>query len=89
MLTLHFQILAVKLIIYTCKNFGNSHLSFCLSHFFLDRNLHVAEDNDIGDNANEEDIVSGLHCKIVVRFENHKDFYDALKVLCGRSLQKV
>ncbi|KAM3237479.1 A-kinase anchor protein 17A [Capsicum chacoense] len=52
------------------------------------RNLHVAEDNDIGDNANEEDIVSGLHCKIVVRFENHKDFYDALKVLCGRSLQK-
>lgn len=52
------------------------------------RNLHVAEDNDVGDDVDEEDIVSGLHCKIVVRFEKHKDFYDALKVLCGRSLQK-
>ncbi|XP_060199327.1 uncharacterized protein LOC132627768 [Lycium barbarum] len=52
------------------------------------RNLHVAEDNGIGDDADEGDIVSGLHCKIVVRFETHKDFFDALKVLCGRSLQK-
>ncbi|KAL3340350.1 hypothetical protein AABB24_028802 [Solanum stoloniferum] len=52
------------------------------------RNLHVAEDNSIGDGADEEDIVSGLHCKIVVRFEKHKDFHDALKILCGRSLQK-
>ncbi|XP_055834935.1 uncharacterized protein LOC129903409 [Solanum dulcamara] len=52
------------------------------------RNLHVAEDNSIGDDADEEDIVSGLHCKIVVRFEKHKDFYDTLKILCSRSLQK-
>ncbi|XP_016475934.1 uncharacterized protein LOC107797543 [Nicotiana tabacum] len=52
------------------------------------RNLHVAEDNSIGDNADEGDIVSGLHCKIVVRFEKHNDLCDALKVLCSRSLQK-
>ncbi|MCD7458371.1 hypothetical protein HAX54_038035 [Datura stramonium] len=52
------------------------------------RNLHVAEDNGIGEDADEGDIVSGLHCKIVVRFEKHKDFFDALKVLCGRSMQK-
>ncbi|KAJ8541196.1 hypothetical protein K7X08_002012 [Anisodus acutangulus] len=51
------------------------------------RNLHVAEDNGIGDDA-DGDIISGLHCKIVVRFEKHMDFFDALKVLCGRSLQK-
>ncbi|KAJ7976838.1 A-kinase anchor protein 17A [Quillaja saponaria] len=54
------------------------------------RNLNVAEDNDLGKDANEEsgDLVSGLYCKIVVQFEKYRDFYDALKVLCGRSLQK-
>ncbi|KAK4348541.1 hypothetical protein RND71_031296 [Anisodus tanguticus] len=52
------------------------------------RNLHVAEDNGISDDADEGDIVSGLNCKIVVRFETHKDFYDALKILSGHSLQK-
>lgn len=84
-----FQILALKLIIYAYNYFGNFHLYFELSYFFFGRNLHVAEDNSVGDDADEEDIVSGLHCKIVVRFEKHKDFYDALKILCGRSLQKV
>ncbi|KAJ9674210.1 hypothetical protein PVL29_023644 [Vitis rotundifolia] len=54
------------------------------------RNLNVAEDNDLGDKADEDDgdIVSGLHCKVVVQFERYRDFYNALKVLCGRSLQK-
>uniref|UniRef100_F6H199 A-kinase anchor protein 17A n=1 Tax=Vitis vinifera TaxID=29760 RepID=F6H199_VITVI len=54
------------------------------------RNLNVAEDNDLGDkeDENDGDIVSGLHCKIVVQFERYRDFYNALKVLCGRSLQK-
>lgn len=54
------------------------------------RNLDVAEDDDIGKLADEDggDIVPGLQCKIVVRFEKYKDFYTALKVLCGRSLQK-
>ncbi|KAH7523733.1 hypothetical protein FEM48_Zijuj06G0043300 [Ziziphus jujuba var. spinosa] len=29
-----------------------------------------------------------LHCKIVVQFEKYRDFYNTLKVLCCRSLQK-
>lgn len=48
-------------------------------------------DDDFGKDGNEdgEDIISGLHCKITVQFEKHRDFYNALKVLSGRSLQKV
>ncbi|KAK7321639.1 hypothetical protein VNO77_32471 [Canavalia gladiata] len=54
------------------------------------RNLNVAEDDDLGKDANEDsgDLVSGLYCKIVVQFEKYRDFHDALRVLCGRSLQK-
>ncbi|XP_004290974.1 PREDICTED: uncharacterized protein LOC101314046 [Fragaria vesca subsp. vesca] len=54
------------------------------------RNLNVAEDDDPGKDANEDggDLVSGLHCKIVVQFEKHKDFYNTFKSFCGRSLQK-
>lgn len=57
----------------------------------LYRNLDVAEDNDIGEDMEEDngDLVSGLLCKIVVRFEDYREFCNALKVLCGRSLQKV
>ncbi|XP_050363773.1 uncharacterized protein LOC126782553 isoform X2 [Argentina anserina] len=55
------------------------------------RNLNVAEDDDPGKDANEdgEELVSGLHCKIVVQFEKHKDFYNCFKAFCGRSLQKL
>ncbi|XP_038886388.1 A-kinase anchor protein 17A isoform X2 [Benincasa hispida] len=54
------------------------------------RNLNIAVDDDFGKDGNEdgEDIISGLHCKITVQFEKHRDFYNALKVLSGRSLQK-
>ncbi|CAI9116012.1 OLC1v1017049C2 [Oldenlandia corymbosa var. corymbosa] len=54
------------------------------------RNLDVAEDNDISLDADDdgEEIVSGLLCKIVVRYETYKDFHDALKILSGHSLQK-
>ncbi|KAK2660130.1 hypothetical protein Ddye_006663 [Dipteronia dyeriana] len=54
------------------------------------RNLNVAEDDDLGQDADKDgdDIVSGLHCKIVVQFEKYGDFYNTLKVLCGRTLQK-
>ncbi|KAL6504316.1 hypothetical protein OROGR_026239 [Orobanche gracilis] len=54
------------------------------------RNLDVGEDNDRGEDEDEDggDLVSGLHCKVVVQYEGHKDFYNALKVLCGRSLNK-
>ncbi|KAF5796985.1 hypothetical protein HanRHA438_Chr08g0370351 [Helianthus annuus] len=51
------------------------------------RNLDVAED-DGSDKDADEDIVRGLQCKIVVRFEDHREFSKALKVLCGRSLEK-
>ncbi|KAI3673009.1 hypothetical protein L6452_39117 [Arctium lappa] len=54
------------------------------------RNLDVSEDDGMGKDTDEEDedIVPGLQCKIVVRFEDHREFSKALKVLCGRSLQK-
>ncbi|KAK8692481.1 hypothetical protein V6N13_075940 [Hibiscus sabdariffa] len=56
------------------------------------RNLNVAEDDDLAKGKDEDDlyigIVSGLHCKIIVQFEKYQGFYNALKVLCGRSLQK-
>ncbi|XP_051150778.1 uncharacterized protein LOC127265140 [Andrographis paniculata] len=54
------------------------------------RCLDVGEDNDAGEGEDEdnENLVSGLHCKIVAQFEDHKDFCNALKVLCGRSLNK-
>lgn len=54
------------------------------------RNLNVAEDDDLGKDTDEDDgdIVSGLHCKVVVQFEKYRDFHDALKVLSSRSLQK-
>ncbi|XP_024020006.1 A-kinase anchor protein 17B [Morus notabilis] len=54
------------------------------------RNLNVAEDDYLGKDADEDgaDIISGLHCKIVVQFEKFWDFYNTLKVLCCRSLQK-
>lgn len=54
------------------------------------RNINVSEDDDLGKNGDEDivDMVSGLHCKIVVQFEKEKDFCNALRVLCGRSMQK-
>uniref|UniRef100_A0A7N0UVP9 A-kinase anchor protein 17A n=1 Tax=Kalanchoe fedtschenkoi TaxID=63787 RepID=A0A7N0UVP9_KALFE len=60
------------------------------SFFGKIRNLNIAEDDDLGkDGGGEnEDVVKGLNCKIVVRFESYKDFCNALKALSGRSLQK-
>ncbi|KAI3953288.1 hypothetical protein MKX01_042283 [Papaver californicum] len=54
------------------------------------RNLNAAADVDLVKNGEEgeESIVSGLQCKIVVQFEKYDDFCNALKVLCGRSMQK-
>ncbi|XP_021729641.1 uncharacterized protein LOC110696611 isoform X1 [Chenopodium quinoa] len=54
------------------------------------RNLNVAEDNDPGTDtdADDEDLISGLQCKVVVQFDQYKEFYNALKVLCSRSLKK-
>ncbi|KAM0937736.1 hypothetical protein DsansV1_C24g0182381 [Dioscorea sansibarensis] len=54
------------------------------------RNLNVAGDDNLGQKADEVtgEVVSGLQCKIWVQFESHEDFCNAMKVLCGRSLQK-
>ncbi|KOM48942.1 hypothetical protein LR48_Vigan07g264600 [Vigna angularis] len=54
------------------------------------RNLNVTEDNEFGKDENEDsgDLVSGLYCKIVVQFDKYKDCHDAMRVLCGRSMQK-
>ncbi|GMH23759.1 hypothetical protein Nepgr_025602 [Nepenthes gracilis] len=54
------------------------------------RNLNVVEDDDLGKDADEENggIAAGLQCKIVVQFERYKDFYNALNILCSRSLLK-
>ncbi|CAL1395840.1 unnamed protein product [Linum trigynum] len=54
------------------------------------RNLSVVEDNQdkVDDGIGGGDIISGLHCKIVVQFEKYTDFCNSLRVLCGRSLQK-
>lgn len=62
-----------------------------LLQLILYRNLNVAEDDYLGNDTDEDaaHIISGLHCKIVVQFENYRDFYSTLKVLCCRSLQKV
>ncbi|CAA0840715.1 ZCW7 [Striga hermonthica] len=54
------------------------------------RNLEVGEDNVRGEDENEDsgDLVSGLHCKILVQYESYEDFSNALKILSGRSLNK-
>lgn len=54
------------------------------------RNISVADDDDFGRERDEDTdgLVSGLHCKIVVQFEKHRDFHNAMKALCGRSLEK-
>ncbi|KAI4375057.1 hypothetical protein MLD38_012971 [Melastoma candidum] len=54
------------------------------------RNIHVAEDDDFGQEVGDDTagLVSGLHCKVVVQFEKQRDFHNALKALCGRSLEK-
>ncbi|KAK1323434.1 hypothetical protein QJS10_CPA02g00406 [Acorus calamus] len=51
------------------------------------RKLNVAADDDLGKTI-EGGIVSGLQSKVWVQFEKYEDFCNALKLLCGRSMQK-
>lgn len=72
---------------YTCFN------QYFLAIFFrpIGRNLNIANDDEIEakeDGVNKE-LISGLNCKVWVQFENYDDFHDAMKMLCGRSLEKV
>lgn len=55
------------------------------------RNLNVAGGDDLGktiEDAKGDGIVSGLNCKIWVQFEKYDDFFNAMRVLCGHSMQK-
>ncbi|XP_078436863.1 ZCW7 [Wolffia australiana] len=49
------------------------------------RNLNVASDDGSGKGG---DLLSGLHCKVWVQFEDYNDFCAATKALCGRSMCK-
>ncbi|XP_062190399.1 uncharacterized protein LOC133893404 isoform X2 [Phragmites australis] len=54
------------------------------------RNLNISNDDELEakeDGANKE-LISGLNCKVWVKFESYDDFYNAMKALCGRSLEK-
>ncbi|KAG0487240.1 hypothetical protein HPP92_009335 [Vanilla planifolia] len=53
------------------------------------RNLYIAGDDDLGKNtAASGDVLSGLNCKIWAQFESYDEFVNAMRVLCGRSMQK-
>ncbi|PKA58180.1 hypothetical protein AXF42_Ash012903 [Apostasia shenzhenica] len=53
------------------------------------RNLYIAGDDDGGKSAGAiSGAVTGLQCKVWVQFENYDEFCNAMRVLCGRSMQK-
>lgn len=66
-------------------------MSFILWTIYCGRTLDVNEDNETSKVEDEDDgyTVPGLHCKIIVRYKEYDDFCNALKVLSGRSLEKV
>ncbi|CAN6450065.1 unnamed protein product [Victoria cruziana] len=53
------------------------------------RNLNITSDQDLCKINDTSGIMPDLYCKIWVQFETFGDFCNALKVLCGRSLQKL
>ncbi|KAL0921749.1 hypothetical protein M5K25_008854 [Dendrobium thyrsiflorum] len=54
------------------------------------RNLYIAGGDDTVENAEAiaGDVVPGLQCKVWVQFENYDEFSNAMRALCGRSMQK-
>ncbi|KAH0463871.1 hypothetical protein IEQ34_006657 [Dendrobium chrysotoxum] len=54
------------------------------------RNLYIAGGDDTVENAEAVagDVVPGLQCKVWVQFENYDEFSNAMRALCGRSMQK-
>ncbi|XP_024313467.1 uncharacterized protein LOC100833551 isoform X2 [Brachypodium distachyon] len=54
------------------------------------RTLNISDDDELG--ARKDDaskgLISGLNCKVWVQFESYDDFHNAMKALCGRSLEK-
>ncbi|RLM87044.1 A-kinase anchor protein 17A isoform X1 [Panicum miliaceum] len=55
------------------------------------RTLNIANDDDeleAKEDGSTKELISGLNCKVWVQFESYDDFHDAMKALCGRSLEK-
>ncbi|PKU63128.1 hypothetical protein MA16_Dca027763 [Dendrobium catenatum] len=54
-------------------------------------NLYIAGGDDTVENAEAiaGNVVPGLQCKVWVQFENYDEFSNAMRALCGRSMQKV
>ncbi|KAK8933280.1 hypothetical protein KSP39_PZI015288 [Platanthera zijinensis] len=54
------------------------------------RNLYISGVDDIVKNTEGAigDVVPGLQCKVWVQFESYDEFSNAVRVLCGRSMQK-
>jgi hypothetical protein len=53
--------------------------------------LNISNDDELGASKDEtsKGPISGLNCKVWVQFESYDDFHNAMKALCGRSLEKV
>ncbi|KAL6856199.1 hypothetical protein ACP4OV_019001 [Aristida adscensionis] len=54
------------------------------------RNLNISNDDELEgkEDGTNKALISGLNCKVWVQFESYDDFYNAMKALCGRSLEK-
>lgn len=54
------------------------------------RTLNISNDDELGGSKDETNkgLISGLNCKVWVQFESYDDFHNAMKALCGRSLEK-
>ncbi|XP_062188444.1 uncharacterized protein LOC133891722 isoform X2 [Phragmites australis] len=54
------------------------------------RNLNIANDDEseAKEDGTNKGLICGLNCKVWVQFESYDDFHDAMKALCGRSLEK-
>lgn len=63
------------------------------NHFLspIDRTLNISNDDELEEKTDETNkgLISGLNCKVWVQFESYDDFHNAMKALCGRSLEKV
>jgi len=52
--------------------------------------LNISNDDELGasKDGTNKGLISGLNCKVWVQFESYDDFHNAMKALCGRSLEK-
>uniref|UniRef100_M8B6R1 Uncharacterized protein n=1 Tax=Aegilops tauschii TaxID=37682 RepID=M8B6R1_AEGTA len=59
-------------------------------HNSCERTLNISNDDELEEKKDETNkgLISGLNCKVWVQFESYDDFHNAMKALCGRSLEK-